>query len=217
MIHSEAIEFKGIVFRRYPNSRLTSHRNYYRPHSAHCAAGVQALHQEIWKAAHGPIPEGLEIHHKDGNPLNNALSNLEPVTKAEHVQKHLERGDYAPSSKQLVHLAKVRHMTKAWHSSPEGLAWHSTHSKEIMANRVKTPRPCQECGKEFLALWKKAKFCSGLCAGRARRKDPANWVEKTCVVCLTSFQIFKCEESRSNRKRQLTCSKVCGGIMRSII
>lgn len=218
MIHSETIEFNGIAFIRYPDSRLKSHRNYYRPHSAHCAKGVQALHQEVWKAAHGPIPEGLVIHHKDGNPSNNALENLEALTQAEHLKEHRKRGDWSPDSPEhLLHLAKIRPLAKAWHSSPEGMAWHKDHAKVLFANKVETPRPCQECGKEFLAIRTKARFCSDLCQGRARRKNPANWLEKTCIVCSTAFKVFRCEESRSNRKLQLTCSKVCGGIMRSVI
>lgn len=31
-----------------------------------------------------------EVHHKDGNPLNNNINNLEVLTKEEHLQRHLK-------------------------------------------------------------------------------------------------------------------------------
>lgn len=31
-----------------------------------------------------------EVHHKDGNPLNNNIDNLEVLTKEEHLQRHLK-------------------------------------------------------------------------------------------------------------------------------
>jgi len=34
-------------------------------------------HRLIWEQAHGPIPEGCTIHHRNGNRLDNRLCNLE--------------------------------------------------------------------------------------------------------------------------------------------
>ena len=38
-------------------------------------------HREVWEQAHGPIPEGGVIHHKDHNPANNSLENLELIDR----------------------------------------------------------------------------------------------------------------------------------------
>lgn len=46
------------------------------------------LHQDIWEDAYGPIPEGHDIHHKDGDKTNNTLSNLECLAKADHTRLH---------------------------------------------------------------------------------------------------------------------------------
>jgi hypothetical protein len=35
------------------------------------------------------LKKGEEVHHKDENPKNNALSNLELTTKSRHQKKHL--------------------------------------------------------------------------------------------------------------------------------
>lgn len=50
--------------------------------------------RRIWEEANNSclIP-GIHIHHKDGNPFNNELSNLQAVTSEEHWKIHFERGD----------------------------------------------------------------------------------------------------------------------------
>ena len=45
-------------------------------------------HRWVWINHFGTIPEGMDIHHKDGNKLNNKIGNLEMLTRKEHKQKH---------------------------------------------------------------------------------------------------------------------------------
>lgn len=45
----------------------------------------QALHRWLYITFVGNIEEGKQINHKDGNKLNNALSNLELVTPKENT------------------------------------------------------------------------------------------------------------------------------------
>src|SRR5215469_72673 len=42
------------------------------------------VHQLVWEAFNGEIPDGLETNHKDGNKANPELSNLELVTHSEN-------------------------------------------------------------------------------------------------------------------------------------
>ncbi len=41
-----------------------------------------------WGEAFGPIPAGMGVHHKDGDRANDALDNLELVSKAGHLATH---------------------------------------------------------------------------------------------------------------------------------
>ena len=46
------------------------------------------LHRLIYEEAHGKIPNGYHVHHKDGNKLNNSIDNLELLEKREHHSLH---------------------------------------------------------------------------------------------------------------------------------
>ena len=53
-------------------------------------------HRVVWELHNGPIPEGMQIHHIDGDKLNNDISNLECVYPTEHKRIHsnaVERED----------------------------------------------------------------------------------------------------------------------------
>lgn len=49
---------------------------------------IQLEHRVIWEAVYGRVPERLEIHHKNGNKLDNDISNLELVDPSTHQRLH---------------------------------------------------------------------------------------------------------------------------------
>lgn len=54
------------------------------------------IHRKIYEQYHGiKIPDGMEIHHIDGNHGNNDINNLRLVTWEEHYQIHYSQGDWA--------------------------------------------------------------------------------------------------------------------------
>ena len=48
-------------------------------------------HRMVWKKFFGDIPKGFVIHHKDGNKLNNDISNLVLMNAKEHAQMHAKQ------------------------------------------------------------------------------------------------------------------------------
>ncbi len=52
----------------------------------HKQSGVN--YRKIYESYYGKIPKGYHIHHIDGNPLNNEISNLECVSPEEHSKIH---------------------------------------------------------------------------------------------------------------------------------
>lgn len=43
------------------------------------------LHVVAWELMNGPVPQGMEVDHRDGNPANNAISNLRLATKGQNM------------------------------------------------------------------------------------------------------------------------------------
>jgi hypothetical protein len=54
----------------------------------------RGVHQLVVEAFIGPCPPGLEIRHLDGNPANNALSNLRYGTRSENGMDRVRHGTH---------------------------------------------------------------------------------------------------------------------------
>ena len=60
-------------------------------------AGIGA-HRVVWETLRGPIPEGMQINHKDLNKQNNHPDNLEVVTGSENMNHSYANGRPRPWS-----------------------------------------------------------------------------------------------------------------------
>ena len=61
------------------------------------------LARHVWESNHGEIPDGMLIHHIDGNCLNDKIENLELMTRAEHLMVH--KKEFEHKRKRLASLA----------------------------------------------------------------------------------------------------------------
>lgn len=66
----------------------------------------QRIHRIIWESFNQkPLARNIDINHKDGNKHNNAISNLEPVSRSEnilHSKKVLGNFHYSYKDKKLT-------------------------------------------------------------------------------------------------------------------
>ena len=202
----KTVVFNGVEYRLMGSGRYylsQSRSNEGRRHA-------KGLHVAIWEFYSGQtVPKGYEVHHKDGNPFNNDFSNLECLPRSEH-RAMWEAKD---PEKQRKHLERIRPLSAAWHSSPEGLEWHRKHVEESIGKRTTKQYVCEFCGKEFESTCTTpVRFCSHNCAVKWDYRNKCTEETRTCVVCGSRFTALV---GPGRKKTVETCSRSCAGKLRA--
>ena len=166
----ETIIYNGKKYHRYPNHKKRNHRVYYKAHTKWLQP-PKALHRQLWEDNFGKIPKGWVVHHKDHNPLNNDLPNLEIMPRGKHQSLHCQTEERKEISRKA--LAKyARPNAILWHGSKEGRKWHKGHYEESLGKAQKNKHICFECHKQYLSTRKvRTKFCSDECGKIYRKKE----------------------------------------------
>ncbi|MFF4292106.1 HNH endonuclease signature motif containing protein [Streptomyces vinaceus] len=113
-------------------------------------AGERLLHRAVWAHAHGPIAEGVHIHHKDGDRANNDLANLEPMAEGDHLRLHKAE----PMGASAVDSATRSKQRKA--------EWAKKEPRTVT---------CVGCGATFESTGQRAAFCTLPCGKRFRYRQ----------------------------------------------
>lgn len=181
MCKVEKIEFDGVTYRRYPESKYNRHKRF------HDYKG-KSLHRAIWEYHKGKIPEGYHIHHKDGDPFNNSIENLQCLTPKDHCKAHSELAKVDPSK-------DIYESRRQWQKSKEGLEHHSRLAKDLWANKKKTTIPCEKCG---------------VSCERFREHS----IRTVCDPCQSKGQLEKRKREYTPKLRKIICvkCKICGSV-----
>ena len=124
------------------------------------------LHVDIWKATHGEIPKGYEIPHRDFNPSNNALENLQCLSRKEHRQIHNDARRTIPTicvqcGKEFLAVYKAKFCSRRCKRH-----WLRAHKRF----NDHTKKICLVCGKEFeTGKYSNAQYCSQKCVVAASK------------------------------------------------
>lgn len=180
MKDSDVIVYNGKRYTRYGKSK------YYWHHGEWKKPPV-SLHVQVWKDNCGVIPKGHIIHHKDGNPRNNALSNLECITEKEHKAIHYANKEWSDRTRKKLSKAQL--------------------------NRPLIEYTCKKCGKKFKSRRNyDVFFCSDKCGRqwRLEHNESTKEYEKRCKKCGVLFNTTKW-----HRKLCYNCYKERSDVARS--
>lgn len=182
-------------FRKYFGKRFVKNKQGY----WHNLMPIHA-HRWVWINHHGAIPPGMDIHHKDGNPDNNEIENLEMLSRSDHLKKHWEEGRF-DLQKRKNQLNEARPLK--WLKSEEGRKSVSERGKDIWSKREEKEIVCQNCGKtETFKRW--ARFCSKNCYMKWRYENQVNFIEFNCSRC---GKVGRKARSKKTMFCSLSCAK----------
>jgi hypothetical protein len=199
----EKIVYKGVEYRRYPDSKSPTQRRYFT-----CGTGraERRLHRQVWIDHFGAIPAGCHVHHKDCDITNNDIKNLECMPSSKHCRSH----DSTPAlrARRAEILVSVRDKAAAWHRSAAGRRWHREHAAKVIARirKRKLFKRCKQCGRSYRVLFNKVKdaFCSRNCKAAARRKSRVDNESRVCLQCGKTFAVNRYSKTRC-------CGGPCAG------
>lgn len=152
-----------------------------------CASG---LHRAVYSYYFGEIPAGYEIHHVDEDKSNNAVSNLQLLTKSEHLLIHYP-SKYVLRQKKFI----CQNCGKEFINVNNG--------RVKFCPECRNPEKiCPVCGKKFRpAVGRKAKCCSYVCAAKFRYIG--HMEKRNCVICGKEFLAPISHDTKC-------CSRECG-------
>ncbi len=159
-------------------------------------------HVWVWKCLKFPIPKGCHIHHIDGDKSNNAIENLQIMDRTSHLRLHMMDEGRKQRAREMAE--KYRPLTKQWHASKEGIAWHVYHAEKSKFGKwePKTYK-CEVCCKEYESTKRSgARFCTNACKSKFRRDSGVDNVKRICQKCGIEFSINKYAKTKN-------CSKKC--------
>lgn len=101
------VEFNGLPYYR-------NKRGYYTtPPKIDRQGRSGRLHRDIYAAVNGPIPDGFDVHHDDGDLDNNQPSNLIALSRVDHLLQH-PKVPYARTQKAFTCNQCGRDFTAKW-------------------------------------------------------------------------------------------------------
>ena len=156
------------------------------------------LHQLVWFYYTGTLSGGnFDVHHKDRNPSNNDISNLQLLTVSEHAKLH---SHFAGQVERVCeYCGKTYYSTGR--NGRNRFCSRKCRSDWQKKNNLET-RTCEKCGKEFSVRKDlPTRFCSTRCSAQYTKGKPPE--ERICVICGKKFF------AKPSTKTQC-CSLSCG-------
>lgn len=169
------------------------------------------LHIAVWLHFGGTIKDGYDIHHKDGNKINNFPHNLEQKKVFDHRSAHFKKFiKDNPVWFKKFNSDGIKAASK-WSKTKEGQKFRRDHYYKVLAKHNSylhsrtVQKNCDFCGKPYKTTpvaASEARFCSNNCKSAWRRKQGTDNVQKVCITCGKEFTVNK-------YAKKVNCSRAC--------
>lgn len=162
------------------------------------------LHRMVWEYNNGPIPEGYEVHHVDGDKSHNDIENLQLLPGGEHTRLHMTDPDRIDQSR--INVSIARDAAREWHGTKDGFAFHSKHAKEYWQHAEMRTYVCSFCGEAFQTRNAygagENTFCCNNHKSAWRRQQGLDNETRVCPVCGETF-------TANRYAKTVCCSREC--------
>lgn len=156
-IRSKVMSYRGEPYWKSPGSKY-----YVRE------AGRKVLHRQMWMDAYGPVRDDHHIHHRDFDPDNNTLGNLDAVRYDDHEAMHRRH----EAEIRVAGLATCVQCGETFTALKPSTSMYC--SRRCERQYQKECRVCQWCGNTFRAYtWKNTKCCCKSCGQHLRNANEA--------------------------------------------
>ena len=173
----------------------------------------------VWEQAHGPIPDGVEIHHKNGKPWDDRLENLELKWPLGHAEEHRDvqrRGGYPhrPFTGGPPTWVCVTCGTEfsRYRRNGEDRKYCSLACRDVSYRVGMTSSQCAHCSTMFEhKTTERRRFCSRTCFNTSRKV--VSEMTLVCGWCLRTFSRAAGAVRESKSGKQF-CSIRCSALAR---
>ncbi len=167
----------------------------------------------MWEQIYGPIPNGFEVHHKDDNPRNDRISNLELIAESDHRSYHFS-GEYNPKyievdTSKIVEVfeevEKIRARRSNQHDGAHYINWNKYVRKNDLVGVV--PLANSKTGRIRGKEWNE--FCEWVDKNRGIVNHRIVSVER--FQTLTPVKVYDLKVAGDHHNFGVTNHEDCGG------
>ena len=99
-------------------------------------------HRLAWIVSKGPIPDGHDVDHRNGDSLDNRLDNLRPATRSQNIMNSRLRSDNTSGLKGVsYHPRKRKHQARiTLNGRTHSLGYYDTAEEAYAAYRAEAAR-----------------------------------------------------------------------------
>lgn len=158
--YGESVRYDGITWHAGPDG-------YYR------STGHGLLHRYMYVHEVGPIPAGMQVHHRNHDKRDNRVSNFVLLAPGQHWHEHGEE---------------------------RGEDWHRKGGRATWARAEYRDFTCQRCGELFRSRGTTgAQYCPGACREAAAPSRAQE--QRVCSVCGDTFECQRRNPTRTCSRR----------------